>query len=204
MRKFLVLLLLASGLSVQANADTSVATAEGQAAHHVLTAGVGLAFLSNKYSQLYGGGSMGKTLDFGWLGEVGDSPFYWGLDFSLGFWSFNSQFQGATAELSRGSIGIQPLLSVVYQFDSAGGSSLYPYFGLAIGPQLYIQRNTSTNTATLSASTTSNTDVLLALLARPGVQYRLLNSFAFTFEPRFGVVGGDFLFHPQMSVALLL
>lgn len=153
-----------------------------------LSAGPGLAMH---------GGNLGWAINFGALSQMsGHQNLFYGLDAGLNFWSF----QAATApiaSISTSATGVQLLPTVLYRFEIAG-PSIFPYIGLSVGPNLYLERQS------LGGGTQTNTTLYLESLVRPGFFTQLGKTVSLQVEAKFGLLGTNFIFLPQANVVFAL
>jgi hypothetical protein len=119
-----------------------------------------------------------------------DMPLYAGIDLGINVWNFNS----SVAATSEGAFGIALLPSLVYGFSLKDMKNLRPYIGLALGPQLYIE-----NRNIAGVGNNSDTRVYLEALVRVGANLAISDGVSLNLEPKFGLMGGRFVFLPTAS-----
>jgi len=78
-------------------------------------------------------------------------------------------------------------------------TSVAPYIGLSVGPNIYIE--SATNGA---GQTRTETRVLLEALFRVGANFALSRSFALNIEPKMGMLRSEFIFLPQVAAMISL
>jgi hypothetical protein len=148
------------------------------------SAGLGLAILS---------GSTGWAINFGALTRATESaPVYWGADVAFNFWGTSPSL----VTPSTGATAIQLLPTVVYGFSLETWPNVYPYVGLSVGPNVYVEK------LTVGSSTTTSTSVFFELLFRVGANVAVTDSLALNIEPKLGILRSDFIFLPQVNLVL--
>ncbi len=167
--------------------DEAIPTMKGDTHSVYWNIGPGLA--------LYGGNT-GWAINTGALIRVEqNSPIFVGADLGVDFWTFNS-----TTTLAKSSAtGFQLLPTAIYRFRMADLHNFFPYVGVSVGPNVYVERSTST-----AGVQTSATSVLFEALLRPGVYTSLTDSIALNIEAKFGVLRSEFIFLPQINAVILL
>ncbi len=117
-----------------------------------------------------------------------DMPLFAGVDLGINMWSFNS----SVAAASQGAMGISLLPSLIYGFSFKDMKNLRPYIGLAAGPMLYMENSNI-------AGVGNNTRVFLEILIRAGANLAISDSVSLNLEPKFGILGGRFVFLPSAN-----
>ena len=146
-----------------------------------LSVGPGMAFQK---------GNTGWSLNAGGVRQLEPgSPIFIGADLALSMFSY-SMF-GAP---STGGTGLLVAPTAFYRFSFPSQTMFYPYLGLSVGPQFYFERGNGA----------SNASVYFSALLRPGVFTKLTNQVALNLEPKFGVIGGDLVFLPQIQAVFTL
>jgi hypothetical protein len=101
------------------------------------------------------------------------SNFYWGYDVGLHFW---------------GEPAVQVSPTVQWRF-TPHASGLVPYFGLSMGPYLFLGGDYASS---------------LIIAGRPGVELALSHKMTLIGEFRFGQIGGVLLLQPTLGVSFHL
>jgi len=155
------------------------------------SAGPGMVVYGGNLAQTTGNGSVGYALNFGALTHLSEyDSILVGVDLGINSWSFDTGFTSSNTSAT----GIQMLATCVYQFPSVFLNELRPYAGISAGPYVYIAKIPTSNDSTL----------YLEALIRPGLLYQASNDLAFGLETKFGILGTDFVFAPQLNVNLSL
>lgn len=205
MRTKIFLVLAALAIGGGARAESTMGSYATSSPAYLVDFGFGFPIYSNEYTERFNSGGVGWSLNADVLSRIGSSDFLWGVDLALNFFGFSdSPTATPGARNTNGALGIAPLITVLYRFAPLPGTQFTPRFGLATGPQLYLQRSRYTNSLTNQADTSSNTSVRWQTLARPGIEYGIADSFGVTFEGAFGLVGSDFILQPSLRLAFLL
>jgi hypothetical protein len=141
------------------------------------------------------GGTTGWALNFGALTRASESyPLYWGADVAFNFWGTSPSL----VTPSTGATGIQLLPTIVYGFNVETLPSVFPYVGLSAGPNVYIEK------VTVGSTTDTSTTVLFEVLFRVGANIAVTDALAINVEPKLGILRSDFIFLPQVALALSL
>ena len=181
-------------------ADTGVRTNERENVQSTAIPGErtdATAFLSVGPGLALYGGSIGWALNIGALTQLGGNPnLFYGLDTGLNFWSFPSA-AGAAGTQITGATAIQVLPTMLYRFDIAS-SVLFPYAGVSLGPNLYLEEQTTGGTKSTQAS------VLFQAMLRPGFYTKLGKSVSLQVEAKMGLLRSSFIFLPQASAVFAL
>jgi len=151
-----------------------------------VSVGTGLGFMS---------GSTAFLLNAGITTEVSpELPLWVGFDTGFNFW-------GST--LSTSTTGIQLLPTAVYKIALPSTDRIRPFAGLSMGPNILVS-STSLSSGGLTINSSSSTRVVFEILFRPGVEFDLSHLIALTFEPKFGILDGHFIFAPQAACVFRL
>lgn len=205
MKKWIVLVLVALAQPVFAEDTVETVTDRSQTPWLHTALGTGLVFYSGEYGQLYDGGSVGWAMNFSFLRQLGDTNFYVGGDVGLNFFTFDNQRNPAAGtDIQRTSTAIQLLPSMVYRFPDTSEYNVTPYFGFSMGPNVYLHRQRFSDAARGEVSSDRDTKLYFELLARPGADVHLTETLALNVEPKFGLLNWDFIFMPQVALALTL
>ncbi len=166
--------------------------------HHItstpdwrFSAGPGMVFYGGNLAKSTGTGTAGYALNIGALtGLSGYENIMVGADLGFNSWSYDVGTPGANPSAS----GVQVLATVIYQFPSIFIPELRPFAGLSAGPFVYVAKTPGSNDSTL----------YLEVLLRPGLLYQASSELAFGLETKFGILGTDFVFAPQLNINLSL
>lgn len=186
---------LAAGASTS---DDSISSAipreDSKDANWYLYAGPGLAVAR---------GNTGWAINFGGLTQaIPRSSLFWGVDLGVDFWSYNSgALPGVTASASATAFQLLP--TAIYRFEITGVKEIHPYVGLSFGPNIYIDRS-STSIVGGTPVNTSATTLYLETLFRPGLFLNMGDSLALNVEAKFGLLGTGFAFLPQVNAYFFL
>lgn len=148
-------------------------------------------------------GNTGWALNIGGLKEVGeDANLFVGADLGLNFWNYSGATPGFGSAYPTGATAIQLLPTAIYRVRFNKDSTFFPYIGLSVGPNVYIER--STTTVAGIAQSTSSTSVLFQALLRPGFYTGLSRTIGLQVEGKLGILLLEFIFLPQVSAAFTL
>ena len=199
MSKALLALMVAFATPVFAEEGASTAaTTTPPVPSLVFTAGTGLVIHSGNLARQYNSGTVGYALNAGVLSQVTEAPLYLGLDFAMNFFGY----QPPAGVTDNSSVGLQFLPTMVYRFGEVAGYNVAPYFGFSAGPHLHVHRTRTSAAGTTNSN--SSTNLWFQLLARPGVDFNLMEMLAINVEPKFGVLNWDFIFLPSVNVSVAL
>lgn len=196
----LVCLVATSGSLLAAQEDRSVprtatGSIPGEAATEsmFINAGPGLAVYR---------GNTGWAMNFGLVKESANTSLMYGLDMGLDFWNFTPVTEAAGVVRSSGNTGIQVLGTVMYRFDLPVSRTIFPYVGLSIGPNFFVERADVTQNGALTQRST--TSVFGEFLLRPGFYTRVARSVSLSVEGKLGLLRSDFIFLPQANFVFVL
>ena len=117
------------------------------------------------------------------LSRVGHSTLFVGVDTGINFWEFVIPGQGRVRRT-----GVPVLPTLIYQSENATTDMLHPFLGISGGTHLMKIDNTVTP--------------VLEVLIRAGVQFDMSNLFSLSLDTRFGMLGTQFVFFPQLSAGV--
>lgn len=150
-----------------------------------ISAGPGAIVYAGTYNGRMPASSTGLGLNFSALKPLESRPQIWlGADMAFYLWMPSSSalsFAGATA--------VHLLPTALYYFASGLAPNLHPYFGVAAGPHFVLPKAASAA-------------LFFELLFRVGVEWQASNELAFIFEPKMGVLDGNFVALPQINLGL--
>jgi hypothetical protein len=168
----------------------------------VVYLGVGLGFYKSDFATTYGGSIIGYGVNAGFLSQFGQSGLYWGGDFGIYFWGINAD--STIASNIRGAVSVHMLPSLVYRFSPLPGVSLRPFFGVSVGPNLYVFKNTQAGPGAGQVTDSGSTNFYFEILARPGIDWEFSQTFRLSAEMKVGVLNWGLIFMPQGNFSINL
>jgi hypothetical protein len=152
-----------------------------------LTAGPGMAVYAPYAAGPSINGGIGACVNAG-------CSLFVGADLAVGFLGDVSSPFLIDSINNTGATMIQLLPTAYFRTPVTGLPGVRAYFGLSLGPNIFIQSKPIS-----ALQTSSETKVYFEFLLRPGLDLSVSRQVAFLLEPKLGILRSSFVFLPQLN-----